>query len=247
MPGIRDASQHAPLITSEDRVFVLTGAGISAESGLATFRGSGGLWNGFRVEQVATPEAWQTDPETRLELLLHPPPRRPRRPAQPRPPHPRHNRAEARRPLLPLHPKCRRPPRARRLPARPPHARQPLSVALRALRPALRRHFRLPHEPPTSASTLPNLRQPGATPHRLVRRDPPRPRPNLRPNSHRATVLLVVGTSGSVYPAAGFVNLANHRGIRTVYVGPEEPGNAAAFDTVLLGTAVEVLPTLLAV
>ncbi len=41
----------------------------------------------------------------------------------------------------------------------------------------------------------------------------------------RATILLVVGTSGSVYPAAGFVDIANQRGIRTVYVGPEEPLN----------------------
>jgi NAD-dependent SIR2 family protein deacetylase len=47
----------------EDRRFVLSGAGISAESGLATFRGSGGLWNGHRVEEVATPEAWDADPE----------------------------------------------------------------------------------------------------------------------------------------------------------------------------------------
>ena len=46
-----------------ERLFVLTGAGVSAESGLATFRGSGGLWNGYRVEQVATPEAWEEDPE----------------------------------------------------------------------------------------------------------------------------------------------------------------------------------------
>jgi len=47
----------------QDRLFVLTGAGISAESGLATFRGSGGLWNGHRVEEVATPEAWEANPE----------------------------------------------------------------------------------------------------------------------------------------------------------------------------------------
>src|SRR3984885_13270566 len=50
-------------LTPQDRLFVLTGAGISAESGLATFRGSGGLWNGHRVEDVATPEAWQANPE----------------------------------------------------------------------------------------------------------------------------------------------------------------------------------------
>lgn len=43
------------------RVVVLTGAGISAESGISTFRDSGGLWEGHRVEDVATPEAWETD------------------------------------------------------------------------------------------------------------------------------------------------------------------------------------------
>lgn len=50
------------------KLAVLTGAGISAESGLATFRDSGGLWEGYRVEDVATPEAWRRDPETVLEF-----------------------------------------------------------------------------------------------------------------------------------------------------------------------------------
>ena len=61
----------------------------------------------------------------------------------------------------------------------------------------------------------------------------------------RATVLLVVGTSGSVYPAAGFVHIANQRRIHTVYVGPEEPLNREAFDEILLGNATQVLPSLL--
>jgi NAD-dependent deacetylase len=43
-------------------IVVLTGAGISAESGLATFRGDDGLWEGHRVEDVATPEAYRRDP-----------------------------------------------------------------------------------------------------------------------------------------------------------------------------------------
>ncbi|HEY6047609.1 MAG TPA: NAD-dependent deacylase [Sphingomicrobium sp.] len=43
-------------------IVVLTGAGISAESGLATFRGENGLWEGHRVEDVATPEAFERDP-----------------------------------------------------------------------------------------------------------------------------------------------------------------------------------------
>ena len=49
-------------ISAADRVFVLTGAGISAESGLPTFRASDGLWAGNRVEDVCTPEAWQRNP-----------------------------------------------------------------------------------------------------------------------------------------------------------------------------------------
>jgi NAD-dependent deacetylase len=57
--------------------------------------------------------------------------------------------------------------------------------------------------------------------------------------------MLVVGTSGSVYPAANFVRLAKAAGARTVYVGPEAPLNAAAFTQVVLGKAGVVLPGLL--
>ena len=49
-------------ISSSDRVFVLTGAGISAESGLPPFRAEDGLWAGYRVEDVCTPDAWDRDP-----------------------------------------------------------------------------------------------------------------------------------------------------------------------------------------
>lgn len=45
------------------RLIVFTGAGMSAESGIQTFRGSGGLWENHRVEDVASPEAWQKKPE----------------------------------------------------------------------------------------------------------------------------------------------------------------------------------------
>ena len=45
------------------KVVVLTGAGISAESGIKTFRDNDGLWENYRIEDVATPQAWQADPE----------------------------------------------------------------------------------------------------------------------------------------------------------------------------------------
>jgi len=49
-------------------IVVLSGAGISAESGLPTFRGDGGLWEGHSVYEVATPEAWERDPEMVLRF-----------------------------------------------------------------------------------------------------------------------------------------------------------------------------------
>ena len=58
----------------------------------------------------------------------------------------------------------------------------------------------------------------------------------------KATVMLVVGTSGSVYPAANFVHWASQNGARTIYIGPEPPLNASAFTQVVEGKAGQVMP-----
>ena len=50
------------LLADAGRIVVLTGAGISAESGVPTFRGPGGMWKSHRPEDLATPEAFQRDP-----------------------------------------------------------------------------------------------------------------------------------------------------------------------------------------
>ncbi len=50
------------------KLVVLTGAGISAESGLKTFRDSDGLWEGYNIEDVATPRAWRKDPQLVLDF-----------------------------------------------------------------------------------------------------------------------------------------------------------------------------------
>ena len=48
---------------SKKQVVVFTGAGISAESGIKTFRDAGGLWENYKIEDVATPEAWKKNQE----------------------------------------------------------------------------------------------------------------------------------------------------------------------------------------
>lgn len=53
---------------SQPHLVVLTGAGISAESGLRTFRDSDGLWEGYAIEDVATPRAWQRNPRLVLDF-----------------------------------------------------------------------------------------------------------------------------------------------------------------------------------
>jgi NAD-dependent deacetylase len=50
------------------KLVVLTGAGISQESGIRTFRDAGGLWNNFRIEEVASPVAWRKDPQMVLDF-----------------------------------------------------------------------------------------------------------------------------------------------------------------------------------
>ena len=55
----------------KQKLVVLTGAGISAESGLKTFRDSDGLWEGFNIEDVATPRAWKKNPQLVLDFYNH--------------------------------------------------------------------------------------------------------------------------------------------------------------------------------
>jgi len=53
---------------NKKKLVVLTGAGISAESGLKTFRDSDGLWEGYNIEDVATPRAWKRNPQLVLDF-----------------------------------------------------------------------------------------------------------------------------------------------------------------------------------
>ena len=70
MAGERELAAARERLAGAAAVAVLTGAGISAESGIPTFRGAGGLWRNFRPEQLATPEAFAHDPRTVWEWYL---------------------------------------------------------------------------------------------------------------------------------------------------------------------------------
>jgi len=61
-PMTADVERARALLAEAKRIVVLTGAGISAESGVPTFRGPGGLWKSFRPEELATPDAFTRDP-----------------------------------------------------------------------------------------------------------------------------------------------------------------------------------------
>jgi NAD-dependent deacetylase len=228
-------------ITSKDRLFVLTGAGISAESGLATFRGSGGLWNGHRVEEVATPEAWQANPE--LVWRFYSMRRRDALPAEPNVAH---------RALASVEQAMRERFYLCTQNVDDLHERagsQRVHHMHGALFQSRCERCEIPFEDWAfyeSAEALPRCRTCAAAvrPHIVWFGEIPLKMEEIYRELDRATVVLVVGTSGAVYPAAGFVHVANQRGIRTIYVGPEEPQNAEAFDEIRLGTATQVLPEL---
>lgn len=227
---------------AHERLFVLTGAGISAESGLATFRGSGGLWNGHRVEEVATPDAWEANPE--LVWRFYSMRRRDAMSAQPNAAHRAMASIEEQmgdrfylctQNVDDLHERGG----SRHL--HHMHGELFQSRCVTCAQPFADRKF---YE---SAAALPACETCGepVRPHIVWFGEIPLDLEGIYRQLDRSTVLLVIGTSGSVYPAAGLVHIANQRGIRTMYIGPEEPQNADAFDEILLGTATEIVPQLL--
>ena len=229
-------------ISPGDQVFVLTGAGISAESGLATFRDSDGLWAGYRIEDVCTPDAWRRDPAEVWRFYSSR--REAAQKAQPNPAHLALANLESQLPgqfflctqnvddlheragsvnLLHMHGELAK-SRCERECGHPP-------VEDRA---AYRSLDEVPRCP-CGGRLRPHIVFFGETPLEMDR---------IQDEIAGTTLMVVVGTSGSVYPAASFVHRGHQRGARTVYVGPEEPLNASGFTNVIKGKAGEVLPGL---
>ena len=204
-------------MTDIRNIVVLTGAGVSAESGIATFRGPGGLWEGHRVEDVCTPEALAADPvlvhrfyDLRRAALAE---------VEPNAAHLALAELDATWPgeLLivtqnvdDLHERAG----ARRL----LHMHGELTSALCAAC-GVRRPWREALPPGTrceacgAAALRPDIVFFGEMPYQMER---------IEAALARADLFVSIGTSGAVYPAAGFVQLADALGLDLAAIRIEE-------------------------
>lgn len=219
--------QHRP-----QKVVVMSGSGISAESGIPTFRGAGGLWRDFRPEELATPEAFRRDPllvwewyQSRRDLI---------RSAKPNIAHEAlarlpdaaivtqnvdglHTRAGSSR-VIELHGNIFR---------------------VRCVREGIETMREEPLDAVPPRCECGALLRPGVVwfgemlPEEAVA--------NAVGAIHNADLLLVIGTSGVVYPAAGFVSL--HRGL-SIEINPETSGVSSACTYAIPARATEVTPAI---
>ena len=228
-------------VTSKDRVFVLTGAGVSAESGIPTFRGAGGLWRNYRVEEVASPYAWRRDP--RLVWDFYSMRRQVASTAKPNPAHFAIAKFEERlkdrfflctQNVDNLHEQAGS--------QNIVHMHGELFKSRCDTCDCPPFQDANTYEPPTQIPRCecggrirPHICWFGETPFDLDR---------IFAELQRCSIFVAVGTSGVVEPAASFAaQVAGHA--RTVYVGAEEPANRSSFDEWHTGRAGEILPDLL--
>ncbi len=241
---------NAPLrIGPRERAFILTGAGISAESGIATFRDAGGLWEKVRIEDVAAPEAWARNPE--LVWRFYSERRQQAETCEPNAAHRGLAELEARlgdrlflctqnvddlheragsKAVVHMHGELYKSrcedeacPRGRAIAAFSDHALYFDASAHRSC-------------DVCGATLRPHIVWFGEVPLELDR---------IAAALEQADVFVTIGSSGAVYPAAGFVARVRATGrARTVYVGPERPDNADSFDEIRLGRAGDVVPSL---
>ena len=228
---------------AQQRVVVLTGAGISAESGVRTFRDGDGLWEEHRLEDVATPPAWTNNPvlvwrfyQARRRQLLE---------VAPNAAHKALATFAAKREHFTLI--------TQNVDDLHERAGNTNTIHMHGRLKTLRCEQSGRSEVRMAESDLADdflVCQCCATPQRL--------RPDIvwfgempiQMEENYAAVeqsdlFIVVGSSGHVYPAAGLVNIAHQAGARTVLVNLEAPLNVDAFDEVHLGKAGELLPGLL--
>ena len=226
----------------EKSVVILTGAGISAESGVRTFRDNDGLWENHRIEDVATPLAWRNDPE--LVWKFYQARRNQMQEVEPNPAHVAIAQLQKNHQNVTLITQNVDNLHERGGSENVIHMHGKLET-LRCER-----------------SEISEIRMHGDDLRdEFVQcsccSEPSRMRPDIvwfgeMPMFMReiyeavdnCDVFIVIGSSGHVYPAAGLVDVASQMGAKTILVNLEEPVNASSFDEVYTGKAGEILPSL---
>lgn len=224
-----------------ENIVILTGAGISAESGLATFRGPDGLWEGHRVEDVCTPQALARD--ARLVHRFYDERRAKLAEVEPNAAHAALARLDARWPgdLLivtqnvdDLHERAG----ARRM----LHMHGELKSALCAGCEA--RMAWSGSLPP--GSVCPSCAAPALRPDIVFFGEIPYHMDRIEQALGEADLFLSIGTSGAVYPAAGFVQAARHQGAHTVELNLDPSAGSRLFHESRLGAASRLVPQFVA-
>ena len=229
-------------ILSDKEVVVLTGAGISAESGVRTFRDNDGLWENHRVEDVATPEAWVSDQslvwrfyQARRNQLLE---------VGPNPAHFALAQLESKTESLTLITQNVDDLHERGGSESVIHMHGRLqslrceTTGLSEVRMGendLGGDFVLCNCCAISSRMRPDIVWFGEIPMEMD---------VICREVENCDVFIVIGSSGHVYPAAGLVNLANSNDAHTILVNFELPINGGDFDEVHIGKAGEILPDL---
>ncbi len=220
-----------------ERIVILTGAGISAESGIDTFRSAGGLWEEHRIEDVATPEGFARDPP--LVLGFYDKRRAALANVEPNPAHEALARLEREFPgelLLvtqnvdDLH--------ERGGSARVLHMHGELKSALcTSCEMRGRWEASMLDRPPCPVCRAPSLRPDvvwfGEMPYEMGR---------IYQAIETCDLFVSIGTSGAVYPAAGFVQEARAVGARTLELNLEPSEGSRMFHETRLGLASVVVP-----
>lgn len=230
--------RYAPTMAEIENIVLLTGAGISAESGLATFRGPDGLWEGRRVEEICTPEALAAD--RALVLDFYDQRRRALASVEPNAAHRAlafldqhwrgellivtqnvddlHERAGAKR-MLHMHGEL-------------------LSALCSACGERSAFGSDMIDGPRCAACGQDELRPDivffGEMPYEMER---------IERALMKADLFVSIGTSGAVYPAAGFVQIARHAGADTLELNLDPSAGSIHFHETRLGPASTLVPS----
>ena len=220
-----------------DKIVILTGAGISAESGLGTFRDEGGLWSQHRIEDVATPEGFARDP-----ALVHSFYNARRVQAADAAPNAAHIALGT---LQREHPgevvivtqnvdALHESGGADRV----IHMHGELAGALCA---NCGHRWRAPRNM-SVGETCPHCAAPTARPDIVWFGEIPYHMDTILDHLATADLFAAIGTSGNVYPAAGFVEEARRSGAHTVELNLEASSVVSSFDETRFGPATETVP-----